>query len=108
MSLTRVIQDIRAKQRIKSNPPDRPAAVWTGKDLFDGKPIPALTIIFRTTGCRWNNCTMCGYVYDSAGEAPSHDDLMKQFDHAMSRCEDEEFIVKIFTSGSFLDDGEIS
>ncbi len=108
MSLTRVIQDIRAKQRIKSNPSDRPAAVWTGKDLFDGKPVPALTIIFRTTGCRWNNCTMCGYVYDSAQKSPSHDDLMKQFDHAMSRCKDEEFIVKIFTSGSFLDDDEIS
>jgi radical SAM enzyme (TIGR01210 family) len=32
---------------------------------------------------------------------------MKQFEHAMSRCKDEEFIVKIFTSGSFLDDSEI-
>jgi len=33
---------------------------------------------------------------------------MKQFEHAMSRCRDEEFIVKIFTSGSFLDDCEIA
>lgn len=50
---------------------------------------------------------MCGYVYDSARSPPSHDDLMKQFDHAMTRCKDEDFIVKIFTSGSFLDDSEI-
>ncbi len=50
---------------------------------------------------------MCGYVYDSARSPPSHDDLMKQFEHAMSRCKDEEFILKIFTSGSFLDDSEI-
>ena len=107
MSLTKVIRDIRAKQKIKFNPPDRPTAVWTGKDLLDGKPTPALTIIFQTSGCRWNNCTMCGYVYDSARAPPSHDDLMKQFEHAMSRCKDEEFIVKIFTSGSFLDDSEI-
>ncbi len=107
MSLTRVVQDIRAKQRIKSNLPDRPVAVWTGKDLLDGKPISALTIIFRTTGCRWNNCTMCGYVYDSARKPPSNDELMKQFKNAMSQCRDEEFIVKIFTSGSFLDDSEI-
>ena len=107
MSLTKVIRDIRAKQKIKFNPPDRPTAVWTGKDLLDGKPITALTIIFQTSGCRWNNCTMCGYVYDSARSPPSHDDLMKQFEHAMSRCKDEEFIVKIFTSGSFLDDSEI-
>ena len=107
MSLTKVIRDIRAKQKIKFNPPDRPTAVWTGKDLLDGKPITALTIIFQTSGCRWNNCTMCGYVYDSARSPPSHDDLMKQFEHAMSRCKDEEFILKIFTSGSFLDDSEI-
>ncbi|MFZ3384433.1 MAG: archaeosine biosynthesis radical SAM protein RaSEA [Candidatus Methanoperedens sp.] len=107
MSLTKVIRDIRAKQKIKFNPPDRPTAVWTGKDLLDGKPTPALTIIFQTSGCRWNNCTMCGYVYDSARSSPSHNDLMKQFEHAMSRCKDEEFIVKIFTSGSFLDDSEI-
>ncbi|HEX7627790.1 MAG TPA: archaeosine biosynthesis radical SAM protein RaSEA [Candidatus Methanoperedens sp.] len=107
MSLTKVIRDIRAKQKIKFNPPDRPTAVWTGKDLLDGKPITALTIIFQTSGCRWNNCTMCGYVYDSARSPPSHYDLMKQFEHAMSRCKDEEFIVKIFTSGSFLDDSEI-
>ncbi len=108
MSLTTAIQSIRAKQKLKFNPPDKPTAVWTGKDLLDGKPVSSLTIIFQTSGCRWNNCTMCGYVYDSAQKPPSHDDLMKQFEYAMSRCRDEEFIVKIFTSGSFLDDGEIA
>ncbi len=102
------MRNIRAKHKLKPNPPDKPTAVWTGKDLLDGKPITALTIIFRTQGCRWNNCTMCGYVYDSAQQPPSHDELMKQFESAMSRCWDEEFIIKIFTSGSFLDDGEIS
>jgi radical SAM enzyme (TIGR01210 family) len=107
MAFTSIIREIRAKQKIKFNPSDRPTAVWTGKDLLDEKPITALTIIFQTSGCRWGNCTMCGYVYDSARSPPSHDDLMKQFDHAMKRCKDEEFIVKIFTSGSFLDDSEI-
>ncbi len=107
MSLTKVVQEIRTRQKVKFNPPDRPTAVWTGKDLLDGKPITALTVIFQTSGCRWNNCTMCGYVYDSAQKPPSHDDLMKQFENALSRCKDEEFILKIFTSGSFLDDSEI-
>ncbi|MCX9010048.1 MAG: archaeosine biosynthesis radical SAM protein RaSEA [Candidatus Methanoperedens sp.] len=107
MSLTKVVRDIRARQKVKYNPPDRPTAVWTGKDLLDGKPIPTLTVIFQTSGCRWNSCSMCGYVYDSAARPPSHDELMKQFEYAVSRCKDEEFTVKIFTSGSFLDDGEI-
>lgn len=108
MSLSRVVRDIRAGQKKKINPPERPTAVWMGKDVLDGNPIAALTVIFRTAGCRWNNCTMCGYVYDSARIPPSHDELMKQFEYAISRCGDEEFIVKIFTSGSFLDDGEIN
>ncbi len=108
MSLTNVVRDIRAGQKTKSNPPDRPTAVWTGKDILDGKPITALTVILQTTGCRWGNCTMCGYVYDSAKKTPSHDELMKQFGYALSRCRDEEFIVKIFTSGSFFDDCEIA
>lgn len=107
MSITTVVRDIRSRQKIKFKPPDRPTAVWTGKDILNGKPISALTVIFQTTGCRWNNCTMCGYVYDSSKRVPSHDELIKQFEHAMSRCRDEEFIVKIFTSGSFLDDGEV-
>jgi radical SAM enzyme (TIGR01210 family) len=107
MSLSTIIRNIRAKQKIKFNPPDRPTAVWMGKDLLDEKHIPALTIIFQTSGCRWSNCTMCGYIYDSARAPPSHDDLMKQFEHAMLRCRDEEFMVKIFTSGSFFDDSEI-
>ncbi len=107
MSLITVVRDIRSRQKIKFNPPDRPTSVWIGKDILDGKPITALTVIFQTTGCRWSGCTMCGYVYDSARKAPSHEDLLKQLEHAMSRCRDEEFIVKIFTSGSFLDDSEL-
>jgi len=107
MSLTTAIQHIRSKQKLKFNPPDRPTAVWTGKDLLDGKPVSSLTVIFQTSGCSWNNCAMCGYVYDSAEKPPSHQELMKQLEYAMSRSRDEEFIVKIFTSGSFLDDGEI-
>jgi radical SAM enzyme (TIGR01210 family) len=107
MSLTKVVRDIRKKQKIKFNQPDRPTAVWTGKDLLDGNIILALTIIFQTSGCRWNGCTMCGYVYDSAQRPPSHNELIKQFENAVSRCRDDEFIVKIFTSGSFLDDSEI-
>ncbi len=107
MSLTKVVRNIRARQKIKFNAPDRPTAVWVGKDLLDGRPIASLTVIFQTTGCRWNNCTMCGYVYDSAKKPPSHNDMMNQFEYAMSRCKDEEFIVKIFTSGSFFDESEI-
>ncbi len=108
MSITEIVRDIRSRQKVKFKPPDRPAAVWMGKDILAGKQISALTIVFQTLGCRWNNCTMCGYSYDSAQKPVSHSELMKQFEYALSRSKEEEFIVKIFTSGSFLDDREIA
>lgn len=51
---------------------------------------------------------MCGYVYDSAHTAPSDDDLLAQLTRAMRKASDfDKFMVKIFTSGSFLDTNEI-
>ncbi len=51
---------------------------------------------------------MCGYVYDSAQTSPSDEDLMAQLSRAMKKASGfERFMVKIFTSGSFLDIKEI-
>ncbi len=110
--LNKTVLDIRERQRIKPYATDRPAASWTGKDLVDGEIIDSLTIIFRTSGCYWGcagGCTMCGYVYDSATEIPDDDDLDSQLEHALKKASDlEKMVVKIFTSGSFLDENEIS
>jgi hypothetical protein len=49
---------------------------------------------------------MCGYFNDSVGAPVSEDDLRSQFEKAMDRYNGER-IVKLFTSGSFLDAHEI-
>jgi radical SAM enzyme (TIGR01210 family) len=73
-----------------------------------------MTIIFQTSGCYWGKqggCTMCGYVYDSSTGEPADDDIMAQLDKALEQAERrkiERFMVKIFTSGSFLHEREIS
>lgn len=111
MSLNTIVLDIRNRQKAKSSRPDEPCAMWTGADLADGKKVDTLTIIFRTSGCWWGKaggCTMCGYVYDSAQTSPSDEDLFAQLGKAMRKAAGfEEFMVKIFTSGSFLDTREI-
>ncbi|MDO9516710.1 MAG: archaeosine biosynthesis radical SAM protein RaSEA [Methanosarcinaceae archaeon] len=111
MTLNKAVADIRARQRIKPSAPDRPSAVWTGVDLLDGQEIKTLTIIFKTSGCWWGKaggCTMCGYVYDSAIDPPSPEDLETQLDRALYKAGDmDEFMLKIFTSGSFFDEREI-
>ena len=50
---------------------------------------------------------MCGYFNDSVGSEVTDKELLKQFEFAMKRYRNEKF-VKIFTSGSFLDDMEIN
>ncbi|UCD14628.1 MAG: archaeosine biosynthesis radical SAM protein RaSEA [Thermoplasmatales archaeon] len=89
--------------------PSKPVRCWPEKDVLGGKIVDAYVIIFRTRGCSWahkSGCTMCGYFNDSIWNKVSNKDLLKQFDIAMESYNDERF-VKIFTSGSFLDDNEI-
>ncbi|WP_292466530.1 archaeosine biosynthesis radical SAM protein RaSEA [Methanolobus sp.] len=111
MSLNKEVLDIRNRQRIKPSRTNEPAAVWAGKDLLGTEQVDTITIIFKTSGCWWGKaggCTMCGYVYDSAHTAPSDDDLLAQLTRAMRKASDfDKFMVKIFTSGSFLDTNEI-
>jgi len=90
--------------------PTKPVRCWSEKDVLDGKIVDAYVIIFRTRGCSWafqSGCSMCGYFNDSMWDKVSDADMLKQFDTVMEGYSGEKF-VKIFTSGSFLDDHEMS
>jgi len=93
----------------KIRDPTKPVRCWSEKDVLDGKIVDAYVIIFRTRGCSWalkSGCSMCGYFNDSMWKKISDKDLLKQFDVAMQGYNGEK-LVKIFTSGSFLDGHEI-
>ncbi len=94
----------------KQRNPALPVRSWSEKDVLDGNIVDAYVIIFRTKGCSWalqSGCTMCGYFNDSRWDTVSDEHLLTQFEKAMEGYNNEPF-VKIFTSGSFLDDDEIS
>lgn len=111
MSLNKAVMEIRQRIKVKPSPVDEPAASWTGVDLMDGTQVKTLTIIFKSAGCRWGKaggCTMCGYVYDCASQPPNLEDYKTQLAKALKKAENfSEFMVKIFTSGSFLDEQEV-
>jgi radical SAM enzyme (TIGR01210 family) len=89
--------------------PRQPVRCWSEKDVLHGKIVDAYVIILRTRGCSWalsSGCTMCGYFNDSTFHTISEDDLLAQVDAAIQRYNHEP-IVKIFTSGSFLDPSEL-
>lgn len=83
----------------------RPVSIWKSQDLMDGMPVGSLTVILRTVGCRWNRCTMCGYAAE--GAPATSEDLVAQFEKAMERLSPDDKVVKIYTSGSFLDPAEM-
>jgi radical SAM enzyme (TIGR01210 family) len=83
----------------------RPVAVWKSQDLLDDEPAGSLTIILRTRGCRYNRCLMCGYA--SEGALATEEDLLAQFERAMQKFSSQDQMVKIYTSGSFLDPMEV-
>jgi radical SAM enzyme (TIGR01210 family) len=50
---------------------------------------------------------MCGYTNESITTKPSTEDILKQFDYAMTKYTTQTKVLKIFTSGSFFDKREI-
>ena len=107
--LTEFCKNLKQDFKPKTIDPTRPVRYWSEKDVLEDKVVDAFVIIFRTRGCSWSQesgCTMCGYFNDSMWRNVSDKDLLKQFDKAMEKYSDENF-VKIFTSGSFLDDKEL-
>jgi radical SAM enzyme (TIGR01210 family) len=99
-----------ARQRNPSEKdPRRYVSSWVEKDVFDSEVVDAFVMILRTRGCAWalsSGCSMCGYINDATQKNVNEDDLLYQFSEAMNRFSSEK-IVKIYTSGSYFDEGEM-
>ena len=109
-----VMREIRAEKQ-QTYDPHKPTRVWIDEDNTPTGVYESLTIILNTGGCRWaraGGCTMCGYVAESVeGGTVAHEALMDQIDacldHEAEQAESECDLVKIYTSGSFLDEREV-
>ncbi len=104
--IAEVIREIRNKAKRTAR--KDVIGVWREKDRLNGEIVDSLVIILRTRGCYWaavSGCSMCGYYNDTNPEI-TKDDLLKQLEYAKSKYNGEK-MVKIYTSGSFLDDREV-
>ncbi|WP_292491789.1 archaeosine biosynthesis radical SAM protein RaSEA [Methanoculleus sp. 10] len=90
---------------------EKPLASWRGKDRYEGQILDTLTVIFRSGGCSWNRCRMCGYRHERYPDLPRDDladRLVRQVRWVKENFRDEDYqVLKIFTSGSFFDPGEV-
>jgi archaeosine synthase beta-subunit len=82
---------------------------WTESEALGPERVRAFVLILRTRGCYWadlKGCSMCGYAKDTLGRSATPEELAQQLDSALRVYRDEPY-VKIYTSGSFLDDREV-
>ena len=98
---------------------DHPVSFWIKEDrLINGKG-KEFTVILKTKGCnwalgQWGGCSMCSYVQDSYIREITPKNIINQFEFALTKKLDEinnstdNYVIKLFNSGSFLDDNEIS
>src|SRR6056297_1027215 len=108
------MREIRSRND-ESHGPREPTRVWLDEDNTPDGVYDSLTIILNTGGCRWaraGGCTMCGYVAESVeGGSVSHEDLMAQIEvclaHENENADESAGLIKIYTSGSFLDEREV-
>jgi len=111
----KVMRELREEKGSKDYAPDEPTRVWLDEDNTPDGVYQSLTIILNTGGCRWaraGGCTMCGYVAESVeGGSVAHEDLLAQveacLDHEREEADHDSGLVKIYTSGSFLDEREV-
>ena len=104
-------RDIRKDIPMRADPGDLTDYIrcWSEDDVLDGEPCKALVVILKTRGCTWalaGGCTMCGYANESAWSKVSVEQLVAQFEKGWKKYRGEP-LVKIYTSGSFIDRHEV-
>jgi hypothetical protein len=90
--------------------PDDYIAAWHEKDRLETGIEKAFVLILRTNGCFWahiSGCSMCGYFNDTNISDINYEHLEHQLEKALKIYNNEK-LVKIYTSGSFLDDREVA
>jgi archaeosine synthase beta-subunit len=82
---------------------------WVENESLGPERVRAFVLILKTRGCYWadvKGCSMCGYSKDTLGRSATPSELAHQLEEALERYRDEPY-VKVYTSGSFLDDREV-
>jgi uncharacterized Fe-S cluster-containing MiaB family protein len=90
-------------------------ATWTTESKIGDDVGTAISIVFTTLGCSYargdaGGCTMCSYLLDGTEQHPTDEQLQHQFQSVLEKHSNltGSLSVKLYTSGSFLDEGEVS
>lgn len=113
MEIQELMQDIRKNslKRMDKKSIQESSASWSSEDLLYSGVGNAIFIILPTPGCVHalsGGCTMCSYIADSPLQKITSDELIHLFNELIDRHQIKpKTAVKIFVSGSFLNEEEI-
>ncbi len=108
-SLAREVARDRRPAPAESDAASRYVRQWVEAEAIGAERVSAFVLILHTRGCYWadqKGCSMCGYAKDTLGRSATPAELSSQLARALGRYRGEPY-VKIYTSGSFLDDREV-
>lgn len=106
------ISQIRESE-LPSRSHSRKVVFWEEDTRLRTRKGKALIFILPTLGCSWalsrsGGCSICGYVYDNP-QQPDFEMILSSVQDILSNKlnKESEYSIKIFTSGSFLDNREV-
>ncbi|MHA1803562.1 MAG: archaeosine biosynthesis radical SAM protein RaSEA [Promethearchaeota archaeon] len=113
------LKSIKMSKKRNENLHSKPVAFWIKEERLMHGRGKEFTIILRTKGCKWalgnkGGCTMCGYIQDACISPIEPRYIIDQFEGAFNqklheiRKDKDDYVLKLFNSGSFFDDEEIS
>lgn len=106
MAVGQWVNDYSYRREPQANPSEL-IKQWREREGVDGRVLEAQAVVFTSEGCFWfsnSGCTFCGYFNDLADKVDD-DNIWSQFESINLEGAD---IVKLYTSGSFLDQREVS
>lgn len=99
-----------ARERAKKyRKPAKGIRSWTQKEVYKGDIIETLNIVMATRGCGWyhaSGCSMCGYSNEAAEEG-ADPNIAAQIEKIKEKYQGQP-VMKLFTSGSFMDPKELT
>ncbi|MDR1722114.1 MAG: archaeosine biosynthesis radical SAM protein RaSEA [Methanobrevibacter sp.] len=103
----------KALERMKKRSPKQLSTSWYQEDLMYSGLGHSIFIIIPTFGCSWalgdsGGCTMCSYISDCTLENVDSEEMFELFKNEFEKYEiTQPTAVKLFASGSFLNEKEV-
>jgi hypothetical protein len=99
------------KVKVRSTKPvDEFISTWREDDVLDGRATVAQVVVMNSVGCIYEKgagCSMCGYYTETLAKRPAPAAYIRQIERVVELAPEGAEVLKIYTSGSFLDEREV-